>query len=93
MESECDGFIKLYAVHSLANIGTSEAIEVIARALDDPDDMVRYIAILNLGRIGDTRVLPKLTHILEEDATTLSSFSLTDEAKKAIEEIRKRCGE
>ena len=85
--------IRLYAVGSLANIGTSEAVGAIIKVLNDPDATVRYAAITVLGKIGDARALPALARMIEEDTATFGSVSLADGAKKAIEQIQKRCGE
>ncbi|TEU10479.1 MAG: hypothetical protein E3J21_26390, partial [Anaerolineales bacterium] len=85
--------IRAGAVSSLANIGTPEAVGAMIEALNDPAEVVRYIAVRRLGEIGDATVLPALTRVAEEDTGASGDVLLADAAREAIERIQKRCSE
>jgi len=84
--------MRVGAVSSLANIGTPEAVGAIIEALDDPDEFVRFIAVVGLRKIGDATALPALTRVAKEDTGPCGDVSLADAAREAIEQIQKRCG-
>ena len=86
-------FMKIWTLQSLVNIGTPEEVGTIIEALDDPSEFARFIAIGILEAVGDATALPALARVAEEDTGAFDDISLADAAKKAIEQIQKRCGE
>jgi HEAT repeat protein len=78
------------AAQALINMGdferhlaTSDDLTPLLEALDDADDDVRYFATVALGKLGDTRALAKLKHIVHNDSSRL----VREGAKTAIEWI------
>lgn len=78
------------AAQTLINMGdadrhlaTSNDLDPLLEALDDTDDDVRYFATVALGKLGDTRALAKLKHIVHNDSSRL----VREGAKTAIEWI------
>jgi HEAT repeat protein len=55
------------AAQALGRLRAPEAIEPLAAWLNDRDEDVRYLAILNLGRIGDQAAAPHLLRALESE--------------------------
>ena len=78
------------AAQTLINIGdvdrhlaTSNDLNPLIEALNDTDDDVRYFATVALGKLGETRALAKLKHIMHNDSSGL----VREGAKSAIEWI------
>jgi HEAT repeat protein len=92
LQSTREPVTKIALLVSLMKVGTVEAARVVVGAMQDPDPLVRLIAVTVLGQIGDTTALPRLAHIVEESSADPESKGLVDATKKAIEEIRSRCG-
>lgn len=54
------------AIHELRRLGTSRAVQPIARLLVDPEPTVRANAAIALGQLGDDSVAPLLVKALED---------------------------
>lgn len=63
-------------------------MEALVRGLDAPEPVVRYWCIYAVARPGNTRVLPRLRHIIDTDtAIGWGGIPLKQEALDAIETI------
>ncbi|MFD7582544.1 HEAT repeat domain-containing protein [Kitasatospora sp. NPDC059803] len=74
------------ALRGLAERGTADHHEAIARCLDDEDSDVRYAACNALGRLGDVRAVAPLLRGLTSDDRTAQA------ADGALGEIERRIG-
>ncbi len=83
--------VRGHAAEALAYIGHPGSIPTLVRALDDDHDCVRYWCIYALGQIGDREVLSVLSTAIDQlgDAQC-DGRSLRDEAREAMDEIRRR---
>jgi HEAT repeat protein len=56
------------AVQALSGMAEPDSDTVFKRLTQDPDPQVRTVAVFSLGRIPDTRALPRLAELLEDEA-------------------------
>ncbi|MBI4267919.1 MAG: HEAT repeat domain-containing protein [Chloroflexi bacterium] len=70
------------AIEYLAQIGGSEVVEPLVRALRDDDSSVRREAAKALGEIGDKKALEPLKHALKDQFS-----SVREEATTALEKL------
>jgi HEAT repeat protein len=103
-ESDVENLRRIYAVMKesdskwdrvslvlkLRTIGTPDAARAIEHALQDPDELVRFLAILGLGELGSVAAVPALSRVVEEDTGVFQDTPLAKAAREAIEEIQKR---
>ena len=59
------------AAGALSKLNNLEALEPLAKALEDPDSDVRDAAALALGKIGDRRAVPALVLALKDEVTSV----------------------
>ncbi|NOZ20604.1 MAG: hypothetical protein GXP25_05895 [Planctomycetes bacterium] len=64
-----DPGMRRLAVHSLANCRGGRAENAVLFAVDDPDPAVRKEAILALGNMGDSQLVPKIMGGLERETS------------------------
>lgn len=55
------------AAQALAHAAGAAALDALRRAIDDPDQWVRYFSVTSLGRLADRASLPRLERIAAED--------------------------
>ncbi len=67
-----DRVIRREAVQALARAGDRDAIVPLRERLDDPDEELRYIALLGLAELGDLSVELRLRALLGQDEDYLS---------------------
>jgi HEAT repeat protein len=75
---------RLLAVEALGNYRDQRAVDALIGALDD-DQSIRWMAVHMLGRVGDARVLERLTGLSRSDPDSMVRAA----AKMVIEKIKK----
>lgn len=83
--------LRALAVEILAKERTDIAIAALIELLDDNNSYVLIDVVRELGEIGDSRAIPRLTNLLTaREWSDAEVASLVPEIKKAIENIRRR---
>ncbi len=75
---------RLLAVEALGNYRDQRAVDALISALDD-DQTIRWMAVHMLGRVGDARVLERLTGLSRSDPDSMVRAA----AKMVIEKMKK----
>ena len=67
--------VRFRAVYLLGKSGDPQVLSVTLRFIDDPDETVRYDAVMALGYLGDRRAIPVLEEIAlhREDPACVAS--------------------
>ena len=81
---------RLGLVIKLSDMGTPGAIRAIEDFLQDPHEMVRFIAIMQLRLYGTVDAVPVLKSVIETDTGVYQEMPVADAGRLAIEEIQKR---
>ena len=89
-ENDSELLDRMFLINKLWKSGTREAVRAIEDALQDPEETVRFLAIMILGASGLVEAIPALRRVVEEDAGAFDDMLLADKAREAIEEIQKR---
>ena len=80
--------VRAQAAEGLGNLLYRPAFKSLASALNERNVQVRFWSIFALGKLGDTRALPKLKEIAQRDSGILSGWwSIKKEARNAIRAI------
>ena len=91
MLTDEDRLVRWNAAGLLHEIGDRRATMPLIKALNDPSSEVRFNAAMALGKIGDERALLALQKVWQSDiAETFSGHMVSDAAREAIENIKKR---
>lgn len=89
--SNSDKDIRRMAVWALGCTNNPETVVPLIETANDSESDVRAEVILSLRKLGDLRAIPVLTWLAkEEKGTTPWGFKISNTAKDAITQIRKR---
>lgn len=85
--------VRAHAAEALGVLKCGDALQQLLSALEDPSAEVRYWAAYALGELGDARALLALKRLASSDKGEVKSLgSVSEEASRAIENIRRRGG-
>jgi HEAT repeat protein len=79
--------VRLRVAYLLGKTGAPEVFPVVAAFVHDPDDLVRYDAVMSLGYLGDPRAIPLLEELATQwdDPAYVASAACTSLARFGID--------